>query len=210
MVGAGRLPYACSSLFAAVSAAAALLTVLYPEVLTGVPAANGNLRGTAVVMLVVAVPLLVTAMGWTVGARGLVVWMGTVGYLGYQAVLLCFATPLNSLFLVYVAALGLAVWSAVTLVRFLDLPAFERRIGPRMPARPLSAVVLVIAVLNAAAWLMPIVRAVLGPDPQMLLAGSGLLTNPVYVQDLILPSPRRMAASVVGFAGYRRHVGDDR
>ena len=90
-------------------------------------------------------------------------WMGTVGYLGYQAVLLCFATPLNSLFLVYVAALGLAVWSAVTLVRFLDLPAFERRIGPRMPARPLSAVVLVIAVLNAAAWLMPIVGAVLGP-----------------------------------------------
>jgi len=41
VVGAGRLPYACSSLFAAVSA-----------------------------------------------ARGLVVWMGTVGDLGYQAVLL--------------------------------------------------------------------------------------------------------------------------
>ncbi|HEY5844455.1 MAG TPA: hypothetical protein VIU87_23875 [Mycobacterium sp.] len=203
VVDAGRLPYACSSLFAAVSAAAALLTVLYPEVLTGVPAANGNLRGTAVVMLVVAVPLLFSAMAWTArgSARGLVVWLGTVGYLGYQAVMLCFATPLNSFFLVYVAALGLAVWSAVTLVRFLDLPAFERRIGPRMPARPLAAVALVIAVLNAAAWLMPIVRAVVGPDPQMLLAGSGLLTNPVYVQDLAIWLPLFAAGAI---AGWRR------
>ena len=116
--------------------------------------------------MVVVVGFLVTK-GWLLGvspgARGVDGNSGRPGVSGRPVV---FATPLNSLFLVYVAALGLAVWSAVTLVRFLDLPAFERRIGPRMPARPLSAVVLVIAVLNTAAWLMPIVRAVLGPDPQ--------------------------------------------
>src|SRR4051794_14446528 len=96
VVNGGRLPYGCSSLLSAVSAAAALLSVLYPDILTGLPAANGNLRGTAVVMLVVAIPLVIIAMVWTArgSARGLVVWLGTVGYLGYQAVMLCFATPL--------------------------------------------------------------------------------------------------------------------
>jgi hypothetical protein len=203
VVDGGRLPYACSILLSAVSAAAALLSVLYPDMLTGLPAANGNLRGTAAVMLVVAIPLVIIAMVWTSrgSARGVVMWLGAVGYLGYQAVMLCFATPLNNLFLIYVAALGLAVWSAVNLVRFLDLPAFGRRIGPQMPAKPLAGTVIVIVVLNAAAWLLPIVPAVLGPNPQTLLAGSGLLTNPVYVQDLAIWLPLFAAGAI---AGWRR------
>ena len=60
-------------------------------------------------------------------APGLVVWFGTLAYLLYQAVLFCFATPLNNLFLVYVAYLGLCFWSLVTLLLRCDLAAFEQR-----------------------------------------------------------------------------------
>jgi hypothetical protein len=70
-----------------------------------------------------------------------------------------------------------------------------------MPAKPLAGTVIVIVVLNAAAWLLPIVPAVLGPNPQTLLAGSGLLTNPVYVQDLAIWLPLFAAGAI---AGWRR------
>ena len=199
------LPYVCSSVLAAMSTAAAVLSVSFPAVLGGVAAANGNLRGTAVIMLVVGIPVLVIAMIMTArgSARGHVVWLGAVGYLIYQAVMFCFATPLNNFFLIYIAQLGLAFWSVVLLLRATDLQGFTARISPRMPAKTLAGCAATVVILNAAAWLAPIVPAVLGPAPTTLLAGSGLLTNPVYVQDLAIWLPLFAAAA---FAGWSRRT----
>ena len=59
------------------------------------------MRGTALAVLLVGLPVLVTAM--LRAARGspwaLVVWLGTLAYLLYQGVLFCFAVPLNTVFL---------------------------------------------------------------------------------------------------------------
>jgi hypothetical protein len=82
------------------------LSFFLPAVLTGAEVGNGNLRSTALVVLLLGVPTLLTAMAGTArgSSRWLVVWLGTLGYLLYQAVLFCFATPLNALFLFYVAS----------------------------------------------------------------------------------------------------------
>ena len=130
--------------------------------------------------------MISTARG---SARAFVVWLGTFGYLIYQAVLLCFATPLNNLFLLYVAYLGLAVWSTVTLLRAMDLPAFGTRVSATVPARVTAAAALVLVMLNAGAWLARIVPAMLSPTPTSVLDGTGLVINPVYVQDLAIWLP---------------------
>ena len=93
------------------AAAAAGLSFFVPSVLTGAPVAIGCLRGTALVILVAGLPVLAAGMSRAArgSARGLVVWLGTLGYLLYQAVMFCFATPLNNFFLIYVAYLGLAI-----------------------------------------------------------------------------------------------------
>jgi hypothetical protein len=123
----GHAPYFLSASLGVVAAAAAGLTFFYSSLLTGAPVAIGCLRGTALAILVVCLPALATAMTRTSGgsARGLVVWLGTLGYLLYQAVLFCFATPVNDLFLLYVAYLGLAVWSIVVLLRATDLTGYR-------------------------------------------------------------------------------------
>ncbi|MEP6599473.1 MAG: hypothetical protein ABJB98_08515 [Actinomycetota bacterium] len=103
---------------------------------------------------------------------------------------------LNNLFLLYVAYLGLAVWSTVLLLRAADLDAFAARLSDPVPARGIAAAALVIVVLNAAAWLREIVPAVLSPTPTSVLDGTGLVVDPVYVQDLAIRLPLLATAAV--------------
>ena len=217
VVRAGSLPYALSGALATAAAVSAGFSFFLPSVLSGAEVGNGNLRGTAVVVLLLGVPTLLTAMVRTArgSMRWLVVWLGTLGYLLYQAVLFCFATPLNGLFLCYVAYLGLAVWSIVTLFPAVDQHAFASRLSTGMPARFVAGFAFAIAAVNAAVWLAAIVPALLGSDPASLMKGTGLLTNPVYVQDLAIWLPLLTAAAAgvlappgVGSARHRSDAGD--
>jgi hypothetical protein len=197
-VRAGPLPYALSGALAVAATASAAFSFFLPSVLTGAQVGNGNLRGTALVVLLLGAPTLLTAMVRTRrgSTRWLVVWLGTLGYLLYQAVLFCFATPLNSLFLCYIAYLGLAVWSIVTLFPAVDQHAFSSRLSTGMPARFLAVFTLAITTMNAVVWLSAIVPALLDSHPASLMKGTGLLTNPVYVQDLAIWLPLLTAAAV--------------
>ena len=194
----GRAAYPLSAALGVTAAAASGLTLAYPSVLTGVAGANGNMLGTAAVVLVVGVPALAAAvLGAARGsARAFVLWLGVLAYLLYQAVLFAFATPLNNLFLLYVAYLGLSVWSIVAVLRGTDLASFGLRLSPKMPVRFIAVYALVVVVLNAAAWLAEIVPAVLSSDPRAMLIASGLQTNPIYVQDLAIWLPLLACAAV--------------
>jgi hypothetical protein len=149
-------------------------------------------------VLLVGLPVLATAMlGAARGSpRGLVVWLGTLAYLLYQGVLFCFAVPLNRVFLAYVAYLGLCLWSLVTLLLRTSLDAFAGRVSPRMPARRLAAVAAFLVLANGYAWLSQIVPATVDNDPGSLLKDTGLLTNPVFVQDLAVWLPLLAVAAV--------------
>ena len=65
-----------------------------------------------------------------------------------------------------------------------------------MPVRTIAGYFWVVAGLNAAIWLRTIVPAVLSADPTTVLAGTGVATNPVFVQDLALWLPLGVAAGV--------------
>jgi hypothetical protein len=198
-------PYVLSAALGVAAAVSSALTVAFPSLLTGVAGSNGNMRGTAVVVFAIGVPVLMAAM--TAAARGsaraFVVWLGTLGYLLYQAVLFCFATPFNNLFLVYVAYFGLAVWSIVFLLRSTDLDAFGLRVSPKTPLRHVAGFAVAVAVLNAAAWLAGIVPTVFSTHPREFLTETGLLTNPVYIQDLAIWLPLLATAAA---AAWRRHI----
>jgi len=176
---------------AAIATLAGAWTVLDPHLLHGPAAMQGSARGTALVLLVVAVPVLVVSV--RLGARGsapaLLTWGGALLYVVYNAVLLLFLTPFNSAFLVYVAMLGFALWSVGYL---LCLPALsvvgaELAAGPRV--RAISAYVVVVVVLNVAAWLVRVVPALDDAYPTPMLDGTGVTTNAIYVQDLAIWLP---------------------
>lgn len=194
----GQAPYWTSGVLGLVAGLGALLSVAFPGVLQGEPALDGNLRGTALVVLLVVLPLLVVAMVRTAhgSARWLVAWVAAVAHLLYQGVMFSFATPLNNFFLLYVAHLGLAVWAAVALLLHVQVSGFRARVDAHLPARAIAASALVLAALNGLAWIAEALPASFTPDPQSLLEGSGLTTNPVYVQDLALWVPATVLAAV--------------
>ena len=196
---ATRTENVLTALLAVMSAAAAVGTLL-PDLLQGPPAMNGSAMGTAAVVLVVAVPLLVvSAVRSRSGSlRFRAVWVGTVAYLAYNAVLFCFATPFNRVFLTYVAMLGLAAWTLGLLVaRSWDV----RVDGSRVPARCIAAFLWVVVVLNTGAWLAQILPGLVGPLPPEFLDGTGMDTNPIFVQDLAFWLP---AMAWLGWALWQR------
>jgi hypothetical protein len=197
-VGAMRAAYWISGSLTVVAAVAAAATFFIPGVLRGPAVMNGSARGTALVVLCVAVPVL--ALSMAIARRGsvrmLVTWLGAVGYLLYNAVLFLTATPFNSLFLLYTAMFALATWAAAVVLHGTDVHAFAARFGAQLPVRGLAAYLWVVAALNALAWLVRVVPALFSGEPPEFLAGTGLTTNPIYVQDLAFWVPLMIVAAV--------------
>jgi hypothetical protein len=169
----------------------------WPELLNGAPAMDGSARGTALVVLVAGVPLLVTSM-WATSrgsARAMFVWAGSVAFLLYQSVLYALATPFNALFLLYEAMLALGIWSAVTLISQVGVRRLPELFDERAPVRSMAAFLWVAVSLNALAWLAAIVPALGEAESPAFLEGTGLTTNPIYVQDLAVWLPMMAVAA---------------
>lgn len=191
-------PLWISAAAAVMSGVASGLTLFVPDVLRGPAVMNGSGRGTALVALFVAVPTLAGSM--VIVSRGavrpVISWLGATAYLLYNSVLFLLITPFNQLFLLYVAMFALSFWNLVAVLRAMDVPAFARRYGSRFPARAIAVVLAVIATLNALAWLRNVVPAVFSTASPQFLAGTGLTTNPIYVQDLSFWIPLTFVSSV--------------
>ncbi|HEY6634491.1 MAG TPA: hypothetical protein VI141_02645 [Acidimicrobiia bacterium] len=178
-----------------VAASVAALTFYLPDVLTGPAVTNGNARGTALVMLYGAVPVLLvsTFLASRGSWRAVMFWLGSMFYLAYNAFLLLFLTPINQLFLGYVATQSLAVFAIFTLYSALDDDWLVAQMRPP-PRRALAVLVWAIVGLNAMAWLGAIVPALMS-DPSTLVTGTGVATNAIYVQDLVFWLPMMALAA---------------
>lgn len=165
------------------SVLSAAATLLVPDLLTGPPAMNGSAKGTALVILLGGVPTLALAYrrARSGSAAASAVATGAAAYLAYNAVLLVFATPFNRAFLLYEAMLGLAIWTLACLVS--EIWWCSRPQVP-VPCRRAAGFVLGVVTLNVVAWLAQVVPALLSDHPRSMMSGTGLTTNPVYVQDL--------------------------
>lgn len=181
-----RLALPLSIALAAVAFAAGALTFAVDSLLVGPPVMNGSARGTALMMFLVGAPVLVGA-AWRASAgspRANFVWAGAAMFLTYNSFMLLTATPINRLFLLYVAAFGLSIATLVSLAVSFDVDALARHVDPALPARPIAGYLLAVVALNALAWLGRVVPATVGDTMPTLVEGTGLATIPTYLQDL--------------------------
>jgi hypothetical protein len=201
-----RHVYWLSISLAVVSAVSTALTFFISGILTGPAVTNGNARGTALVMLVLAVPSLLISMRMTVNgsSRAPLVWLGSIGYLLYNSFLLLFLTPFNSLFLLYVAMFSLCLFSIAALLRVIDASALAARL-PGLPVRGLAWYMWTIVFVNVLVWLRGIVPALGADYPPSFMDGTGVATNPIYIQDLAFWLP--MAALAAWWLWNRRPLG---
>ena len=141
---------------------------------------------------VVACAMLLAARG---SAAAVITWLGSVAFLLYNSLMFVFATPANRLFLLYLAMLALAAWSAGAVLRQVDVAAFGALFSRQTPVRGIAVCMWVIVALNAATWLVRIIPAVAATGPLAYLRGTGMPVNVVYVQNLALWLPLLVAAA---------------
>ena len=197
VVPAGGIAYWLSGALAVAAALSALLTYLVSDVLRGPAVMNGSARGTALVVLLVGVPVLACSL--VLARRGsaiaVVTWLAAVGFLLYNALMFVFATPVNRLFLLYLAMLSLAAWSAGTLLWHTDTQALGRLIPARAPVRLAAGYLWALVILNGGAWLVRILPTLASSGEPAYLRGTGMTTNIVFVQDLALWLPLMAVAA---------------
>lgn len=188
-----------------VSVAAGAWTLADPGLLHGPAAMNGSARGTALVLLCLAMPVLAASMWRARGgsAAAVLTWAAALLYVVYNSILFLFLTPFNAAFLLYVAMLGLGVWSVGALALSVGIDRLGKRFSPSAPVRGVASYVWVVVVLNALAWLATVVPALFDAYPQDFLKGTGVATNAIYVQDLALWLP---LMAVAGYWLYRRQA----
>lgn len=180
---------------AALVVVAAVPTFFVDGILNGTPVMNGSARGTALVMLALALPVLAVGLVTSTGGsvRGRAALVGALAYLTYNATLLVYATPFNELFLANVGLLGFSLWSLVSALLDPRPPVVP---DSRLPARGIAAFILTVVTLNALAWLRFILPD-LREHPPGFLDGTGLTTNPIYVQDLAVWLPAMTIVAVL-------------
>jgi hypothetical protein len=179
------------------SLTAGVATFVAKDSIAGPAVSVGTARGTALVVAMVAVPVLLAAM-WSSSRgslRALVIWLGAAGYLLYNAVMFLFATPYNRFFLAYVAMFALALWSIGAVLTQTDVVGVARNVTGRLPAHRIAIYAWTVALLNALVWLRTIIPTMTAENPGAFLVGSGFSTHPVYIQDLAVWIPLMVVAA---------------
>ena len=192
------------------TAAATGLTILAagagmvaPDVYRDAPFWVQQARGTDVATLFLAVPLL--AFGLLRARAGSVVGRLTVLagllYLVYNYAIFSFSVAMNPLTAVYIAILGLAVWSVALSVPALDLGAIAGALDGRIPRRSSAIVLVVVGVLFGLMWLGQIATATTSGTLPVDLVRAELPTNPVYALDLAIFLPLCIASGIAVWRG---------
>lgn len=187
----GRAPWVLSSLLLAAGAVSAAAAIALPDLIHGPAVMVGSMRGTAMVVLVLGLPILVLTM---VAARrghlaGIAGWIGSVAFLAYQGWMFVFAVPFNGLFLVYTAMLAFGFWALVALLLRAPVDAYAASFSPAMPVRLLAGWMAASCVAFYLLWLKNAVPALFDSVAPAFLAGTGMVTATNYVLDMALFLP---------------------
>jgi hypothetical protein len=196
----GQAPWVLSALLLGAAGIATVSALAMPDFLHGPAVMVGSMRGTALVVLALAMPILVLGMAGARDGRlaGMVAWIGSVAFIAYQAWMFLFGLPFNGIFLVYVAMLAFGFWGLVALLARVPAEAYARSFSPSLPARLLAGWMIASCLAFYALWLKNVVPALSDSATADFLEGTGMVTPTNYVLDmaLFLPFTILVAASL--------------
>jgi hypothetical protein len=129
--------------------------------------------------------------------RGILVWIGVLLFMIYAFVIYTFDVHFNSLFLLYVAILGLSVYTFLGGAMRLNFDALQNCFPAKTKVRPAVSVFLMLsALLLYFLWLSEDVPALLAGSVPASVTEAVLPTNPVHVLDLGIYLPAMVITSV--------------
>lgn len=190
---------------AALMAGAGLAGLAVPTLYRDPVSVVAMFRGLDAVAVFIAVPALLTALGWAGrgSARAQVAWVGMLVYTLYTYALYVFGLGFHAVFLVHVALLSLAVFALVLALTGLDVEEMGRRLGRGAPARAASVLLGLLGVSLGGMWVFYALRfALTGAPPQeSLLVQTPAGIHLSYALDLTLLVPGYLLAAALLWRG---------
>lgn len=150
-----RWPSRLTSALLALMALQAALGLLFPGQYRDVDWIRATWHGNDWVTLVVAVPLLSISRGRAAAgsARGLLLWLGALGYALYNDAFYLFGAALNAFFPLYVVLVLVAGAALVATLQQLNVDGLAARFAPRLPAQLLGSCFVCLGAGLACVWL---------------------------------------------------------
>lgn len=114
-----------------------------------------QMQANDLVTLVLGLPLLAISFWLTSrgSLRGRFLMAGTLGFILYTYITMCFGTHYNSLFLVYVALFSLSLFAFVLVMMTFDLETLPTRFSDKLPSGWISGLLFFAAGFLSLAWL---------------------------------------------------------
>jgi hypothetical protein len=129
-----------------------------------------QMQANDLVTLLLGVPLLLVALRLTLAGslRGRLLLTGTLGFVLYTYITMCFGAAYNRLFLVYVALFGLSLWAFVLSMQGIDLASLPDHFSPKLPRRGIAGLLWAVGAFLLLAWLGRIAATWSGAEPAAL------------------------------------------
>jgi hypothetical protein len=126
--------------------------------------------------------------------RGRLLLTGTLGFILYTYMSMCFGTAYNRLFLVYVALFGLSLYAFVLSMLSFDLKALPAHFSEKLPCGWIAGLLFVAAAFLLLAWLGRIAAA---NAPDAIPALENVTSMFIQAMDLALIVPLCILAGVL-------------
>lgn len=114
-----------------------------------------QMRANDLITLVIGLPLLLVSFWLTLRGsfRGRLVLAGTLAFILYTYITMCFGAAYNALFLIYVALFGLSLFAFILVMMSFDLNALPTRFSEKLPRGWIAGLLFFAASFLAFAWL---------------------------------------------------------
>jgi NAD/NADP transhydrogenase beta subunit len=191
-----RDPFAWAA--TALAAIASLAGLALPDLYRDAPFWAQQARGIDLATLLLGTPIL--AAGLLTAGRGSrlgrLAVVGGLLYLIYNYAIYASSVAMNQLSVVYIAVLGLAVWSFALSLVSMDLGAAAAPVVARLPRRTGAWFLIAVAMLFGLLWLSQIGAFTFTGQLPADLERTELPANPVYALDLALFLPLVAVAGI--------------
>jgi hypothetical protein len=155
-----------------------------------------QMQANDLVTLVLGLPLLAVSF-WLArrgSLRGRLLLTGTLGFILYTYISMCFGAAYNQLFLVYVAIFSLSLYAFILSMMSFDLATLPAHFCEKLPRRGIAGMLIFTAAFLALAWLGRIAATF---SPGAIPALENITSMFIQAMDLALIVPLCVLAAVL-------------
>lgn len=147
-----------------------------------------QMQANDLIMLVLGLPLLAISYWLTMrgSLRGGLLLTGTLGFILYTYITMCFGAAYNKLFLVYVALFSLSLFAFILSMMSFDLKTLSTRFSEKLPRGWVAGLLFFAAAFLSLAWLGRIAAA-FAPDSIPVLENTTSMFIQVMDIGVIVP-----------------------